>query len=198
MTQALTAEPATVTPLPPYSSPDVKCAKCSNQGAFTKYRDALGRPFLEEHNGTTVYRGPLPERLERACERCDYTWDEALQPAVPELRPATIADVVHALEQSHSGWALNISPGLTEHMADALLAMLQIDVRTDHPVWQPAPAQPPLLAPVPGARNTDPEAVAVFVPGPQQPGLPTNWVADNRPAPTTSQTGPLLPPGGEA
>ncbi|MFD5788635.1 hypothetical protein ACFWH1_18680 [Streptomyces sp. NPDC127037] len=34
-----------------------------------------------DYNGRTEMRGPLPERLERQCERCDYQWDEALNPS---------------------------------------------------------------------------------------------------------------------
>lgn len=200
MHQALNDEPATATALPPYSGEDAVCAKCSYMdGIFTAFRPACARFGLEERNGVTGYRGPLPERLERSCGRCDYTWDEALDPADPEVRPATVLDVAYALERSHDGWALEISPGLTEHIARVLLEMTQILVRVDHPVWQPAPPRAPLLAPPAVPAPSD--AQAFFLPGdappapssqqPQQPGSPQSA------APTTTQTGPLIPPGGE-
>jgi hypothetical protein len=57
-------------PLPPFSGDDTQCPKCSNNGAFTKYQEAemLGPSYLQR------------ERLQRCCARCDYTWDEALNP----------------------------------------------------------------------------------------------------------------------
>ena len=61
-------------PLPPFSGDDTVCPKCSNQGAFTEYR-AAGEPST----GSFVEMG-LPERLERRCGRCDFVWDEALNP----------------------------------------------------------------------------------------------------------------------
>lgn len=57
-------------PLPPFSGDDTQCPKCSNLGADTRWVDAemLGPSYLQR------------ERLERRCTRCDYTWDEALNP----------------------------------------------------------------------------------------------------------------------
>lgn len=56
--------------LPPYSGEDAQCVKCSNTGAFTEWRPA-------ESLGTTVLKA---EHLRRQCTRCDYRWDEALNP----------------------------------------------------------------------------------------------------------------------
>jgi hypothetical protein len=60
--------------LPPFSGDDAVCAKCSNVGAFTEHK-AEGEP----RPGNFVGLGE-PERLERRCARCDYVWDEALNP----------------------------------------------------------------------------------------------------------------------
>jgi hypothetical protein len=56
--------------LPPYSGEDALCPKCSNIGAYTEWLEAnrLGASELD------------PERLRRCCSRCDYTWNEALNP----------------------------------------------------------------------------------------------------------------------
>lgn len=60
--------------LPPYSGDDTQCPKCSNIGAYTEHKKA-GEPG----SGSPIGIG-LPERLERRCSRCDYEWDEALNP----------------------------------------------------------------------------------------------------------------------
>lgn len=56
--------------LPPYSGDDTQCTKCSNIGAYTEWKAAEGL-------GRTVLK---PDRLRRRCARCDYEWDEALNP----------------------------------------------------------------------------------------------------------------------
>ncbi|MFD9422227.1 MULTISPECIES: hypothetical protein [unclassified Streptomyces] len=91
MTQAPAPDQAAA--LPPFSGDDVECVKCSYTEAFTRYRPASW--CLEEHNGRPR-TGPLPERLERACARCDFTWDEALfaplheKPLIPaDAHPST-------------------------------------------------------------------------------------------------------------
>ncbi|WTW95451.1 hypothetical protein OG216_19610 [Streptomycetaceae bacterium NBC_01309] len=65
--------------LPAFSADDAVCAKCSHTEALTTYRPAQPQR-LSEFNGRAELRGPLPERLERQCQRCDFTWDEALHP----------------------------------------------------------------------------------------------------------------------
>lgn len=59
--------------LPPYTGDDAQCPKCSNVGAFTEWQDAyrMGAAELDS------------ERLRRRCERCDFEWDEALNPPTP-------------------------------------------------------------------------------------------------------------------
>lgn len=56
--------------LPPYSGEDALCPKCSNIGAYTEWQEV---------------RLAATECLRRRCHRCDYTWNEALNP------PATTA-----------------------------------------------------------------------------------------------------------
>ncbi|WP_019548574.1 hypothetical protein [Streptomyces sulphureus] len=65
--------------LPPYSGEETPCPKCRYPEAYTLYRSAT-QAVLDEFNGRLQRRGPLPERLERQCQRCDYAWDEALVP----------------------------------------------------------------------------------------------------------------------
>lgn len=57
-------------PLPPFSGDDATCAKCSNVGAYTEWRGA--------EYPAPAYR--QQERLRRRCARCEYEWDEALNP----------------------------------------------------------------------------------------------------------------------
>jgi rubredoxin len=63
--------------LPPFSGDDTTCPKCSNADAFTRYR-----PAGEHGSDEAAIFGPSTrgERLERTCARCDYVWDEALNP----------------------------------------------------------------------------------------------------------------------
>ena len=70
--------------LPPYSGDNPTCLKCSHQGAITRHR-AAG----EHGSGDPATFGPSPkgERLERECQRCDYVWDETLNP--PEEQQPT-------------------------------------------------------------------------------------------------------------
>lgn len=75
-----------MTTLPPYSGDDSVCIKCSNHGARTTYQPAIER-VLTEYNGRNERRGPLPERLERCCRRCDFQWDEALNPSSSPIPP---------------------------------------------------------------------------------------------------------------
>jgi hypothetical protein len=63
--------------LPPFSGDDTTCPKCSQVGAFTRHR-AAGEYGSDEH--ATFGPSDRGERLERACTRCDYVWDEALNP----------------------------------------------------------------------------------------------------------------------
>lgn len=57
-------------PLPPFSGDNTQCPKCSNHGAYTEWKEAetLGSSYLQR------------ERLRRRCTRCDYEWDEAINP----------------------------------------------------------------------------------------------------------------------
>lgn len=171
--------PDPVEVLPPYSGPDTECVKCSNGEAFTRYRPAIGR-HLADRNGVTALRNRLPERLERQCQRCDFEWDEALEPA-PGVRRATVADVAHALLHSHTGWALDLSSGCAEHMAAVLLEMLHVHVRPEHPGWKPVPARllvPPAAAPDP-ADTAQVAAVPIVVQAEQDRPQPR---AEQRPA----------------
>ncbi|MEV5677277.1 hypothetical protein [Streptomyces sp. NPDC052179] len=100
MTQAPAPDQAAA--LPPFSGGDVECVKYSHTEAFTRYRPAA-RWCLEEHNGRPR-TGPLPERLERACVRCDFTWDEALSAPLQALdaptAPSLVPPVAQVMEQA--------------------------------------------------------------------------------------------------
>lgn len=60
--------------LPPFSGDQTTCAKCSHTEAHTEYK-SHGEP------GTGSFSGiGEPDRLERRCSRCDFIWDEAINP----------------------------------------------------------------------------------------------------------------------
>lgn len=63
--------------LPPFSGDNTVCPKCSHNQAYTEHKPA-GEPSSGRFSGIGE-----PERLERRCARCDYTWDEALNPPTP-------------------------------------------------------------------------------------------------------------------
>ncbi|THA54283.1 hypothetical protein [Streptomyces sp. A1136] len=155
--------------LPPFSGDETECAMCSNLEAFTVFRPACSH-VIEEYNGRLERRGPLPQRLERRCQRCDYQWDEALNPA-PGVRPATAQEVAYALEQSHAGWALDLSPECAQYMADRLAEMLHLLVRLDHPMWLPRPGRPLLVAPPAATEDSTglTSGVPIFLPDQSQP-----------------------------
>ncbi|MFF3096756.1 hypothetical protein [Streptomyces cyaneofuscatus] len=160
MTDTITAATAATPvpePLPPYSGEDALCAMCSHDLAYTYFRAERAR-VQREFNGRMEWHHAFPARLERQCKRCDYQWDEALNPPPgPEpARPATVAEVSEALQNAHQGWALDLSPGCADHMAGILLDLLLIDVRTDHPAWTKPARSRPLLAPPAAPADPDP------------------------------------------
>ncbi|WNI31477.1 hypothetical protein [Streptomyces sp. ITFR-6] len=155
--------------LPPFSGESTVCVKCSDSEAFTRFRPACPRG-LWEYNGRTDMRGPLPERLERQCQRCDFQWDEALNPT-PGARPATNQEIAYALQQSHAGWALDLSAECAAYMAHQLTEMLHLLVRLDHPMWLPRPGRP-LLVPPQGPVEPNPQHTsAVPIPLHERPDI---------------------------
>ncbi|MEU6929009.1 hypothetical protein AB0A05_07575 [Streptomyces sp. NPDC046374] len=162
--------------LPPFSGDEAACVKCSNLGAFTVYRLAVLRLVTEEFNGQLERRGPLPERLERRCQRCDFQWDEALNPA-PGVRTATVDEIAYALETATKPYAVDLHPELASYMAKRLTESLHLTVRTDHPMWLPRPGRP-LLVPPAGPVEPDPKATAqVPIPLQDRPDTPAGPVA---------------------
>jgi hypothetical protein len=78
--------------LPPFSGDDAVCIQCSHPEAITTYRPACGH-LMEEYNGKLRRLTNAPARLERRCERCDFQWDEALNPPVQQLDAASVGPV---------------------------------------------------------------------------------------------------------
>ncbi|GGZ23722.1 hypothetical protein GCM10010387_16170 [Streptomyces inusitatus] len=186
MADTASVPPPDFAPLPPFSGDDTVCVMCSHPEAFTVFRPSVARLLVEEYNGRTERRGPLPARLERQCQRCDYQWDEALNPSLGP-RPATLDDIALALQHAHQGWALDLSPECAEHMAEALLRMFHLHVRPDHLLWAQGP--PLLLIPADVAeaarQQLDPHLTA------QVP------IAVPPPAPAPGQPKAVLNGGGE-
>ncbi|NUV54600.1 hypothetical protein G6W51_17110 [Streptomyces coelicolor] len=60
--------------LPPFSGDETTCPKCSHNEAHTEYKEAE-KVWIGSIEGISA-----SERLERRCVRCDYEWDEALNP----------------------------------------------------------------------------------------------------------------------
>lgn len=142
--------------LPPFSGSDTVCAKCRYLEAFTRYRPALSDRTREEFNGATR-RGPLPERLERTCARCDYAWDEALPVDDQADGGLSVDDLVHALDNS-TPYPVELDRSLLRHMAARLLEMAVVLPVRDHAVWQPEEPPPPTVAPQDPDTLATPEA----------------------------------------
>ncbi|MBA0053482.1 hypothetical protein E0L36_22160 [Streptomyces sp. AJS327] len=161
-------------PLPPYSGELTVCVKCSHNEAFTYYRPACPRA-MHDRNGRMQQRGPLPERLERACQRCDYSWDEALVPA-EGIHPATVENVARALQEC-APYPVN-QPAAT-YTAERLLGVAHVLLRADHPMWAtvfehtgPLPAEQPTPPPTPaGLKQTVPATPEPTGPTVQQAGF---------------------------
>jgi thymidine kinase len=65
-------------PLPPFSGDEPTCTKCGHIGASTLY---LAHGECIHDPGPEISIGyEANERLHRECRRCDYAWDEALNP----------------------------------------------------------------------------------------------------------------------
>ncbi|QKW06991.1 hypothetical protein HUT18_11845 [Streptomyces sp. NA04227] len=126
--------------LPPYSGELTVCTKCSYNEAFTRYRPESPRG-LWDYNGRTKMRGPLPERLERSCQRCDFQWDEALRPA-DGVRPLAVAELAYALTRCAP---YSVSREAADSTAARLLDVAYVLLRPEHPMWNQPPACPPLV-----------------------------------------------------
>lgn len=132
--------------LPPYSGADAVCPKCLFGDAGTEYQPPIIRPTIEEYNNAVVRRGPLPERLERRCNRCDFRWDEAL---VDDTDGMTVDALTYALDNALP-YPVDLDRQVLEATAVALLTMLRIVARPDHPLWQYSQGAPRVpVAPTP-------------------------------------------------
>ncbi|MER8090713.1 hypothetical protein ACFVZR_37030 [Streptomyces sp. NPDC058316] len=114
--------------LPPYSGEWTPCPKCDYDRALTRYRAAGEHSTRDRQTFRPSTKG---ERLERECERCDYAWDEALSPSPTADRgPVTPGRLAQALAEASKGYALDLSPGCADAMAEQLLEWLLIHERT--------------------------------------------------------------------
>lgn len=120
------------TVLPPYSGEETACPKCSHSEARTVYRMALSGRQLRDWNDGAVQRGPLPERLERECMNCGFTWDESLCPPGCGM---TVEALAHAIDNS-TPYPVDLQPEVATYMARYLLECLRVAARPDHPLWQ--------------------------------------------------------------
>lgn len=118
--------------LPPYSGPEACCAKCSNRGAYTQHRDAVAPEMLLRSDSGRLRRGPLPERLERQCERCDFQWDESLCPPGCGMTVEALAHAVH----NATPYPVELDREVRTYVARYLLECLHITARPEHPLWQ--------------------------------------------------------------
>lgn len=131
-TAAVAKAAAAGSTLPPYSGPGTLCPKCSNLGAYTEHRDAIAPGVLLQSDSGRFRRGPLPERLKRRCERCDYTWDEALCPPGCGM---TVEALAHAVDNA-TPYPVELHSEVCTFMARYLLECLHITARPEHPLWQ--------------------------------------------------------------
>lgn len=118
--------------LPPHSGEETACSKCSNSGAYTRYRPAQALMLVTEWNGQLERRGPLTERLERECKNCDFKWDEALCPPGCGM---TVEALAHAVDNA-TPYPVELHPEVCTYIARYLLDCLHVSARPDHPLWQ--------------------------------------------------------------
>lgn len=118
--------------LPPYSGEETACPKCSHGEAHTVYRSPLSGRLLRDWNDGAVQRGPLPERLERECRNCGFTWDESLCPPGCGM---TVEALAHAVDNA-TPYPIDLAPEVCTFMARYLLECLHITARPEHPLWQ--------------------------------------------------------------
>lgn len=160
--------------LPPFTGTGSVCAKCRFNEAYTYYRPANARLFTE-WNGRQQVRGPLPERLERQCQRCDFQWEEALVPSCgypaageedsdPGEGEISVRDLVLALDDS-CAYPLEIHPDALAFVATSLLERVRAYRRPGHPLWQTEQEPPSTAVPEPapapeGMRPSAPPAPA--------------------------------------
>ncbi|MFC8885842.1 hypothetical protein ACFT54_09805 [Streptomyces cinereoruber] len=182
------AETKTGEELPPYSGEDTLCPMCSETEPYTRYRPKITGYKVIEYNGRNRH-SPLPECLERQCRRCDYRWDEALNPPPPadtaarwEGFPpiAIVEDVAHALDFALRRCTVALSSDTVRLVAGELKELLYMERRPDHPAWGPdARGKSLLITPPP-------------------PDGPTEGSSD-RPIPLTRRNAPDLgqAPGGD-
>ncbi|MFF0092758.1 hypothetical protein ACFYSF_22735 [Streptomyces canus] len=136
--------------LPPYSAENAVCPKCQFAAAFTHYRPAVPPVVMSDWNGG-MRRGPLPQRLERECERCSFTWDEALVAAQVGM---TVDALVYALDNSLP-YPVELDRSVLEYMAFKLLGALHVTARPDNPLWKYSDGRPPVdVAPQPAPAGT--------------------------------------------
>lgn len=125
--------------LPPYSGPQVVCAKCSHVGAFTEHH-AAGTPGRTLGSDTRWGRvASLPERLERRCERCDFAWDEALCPPGCGMTVEALAHAIH----NATPYPIELDREVRTFMARYLLECLHVTARPEHALWQYDDGRPP-------------------------------------------------------
>jgi hypothetical protein len=95
-TAAAPSPPADLGVLPPYSGRETTCIKCSHTEADTQHKPPVRRGAWDYDGSGQLQIGPLPERLERRCENCGFTWNEALCP--PTAPPPGTCEVPHATD----------------------------------------------------------------------------------------------------
>ncbi|MGV2914601.1 hypothetical protein [Streptomyces alfalfae] len=119
--------------LPPYSGHLAVCAKCGHGDVSTEYQPPLP-PRTIRRTDTGIQHGPLPERQQRSCDWCSYTWDEAVgvEPTLPT--PLTETELAYALDNS-TPYPVELHPHVAAAMATSLAKMLTAYPRPGHAVW---------------------------------------------------------------
>lgn len=141
-----TTAAVTAAALPPYSGPSAACAKCRNVGALTRYRGPQSGRTLSKLNGKRR-PGPLPERLERECHRCDYQWDEALPADDRADGGLSVTELAHALDNA-TPYRIELHPEVAQFMAERLFTMCAFYPIPECVVWQPEEPPPPAVDPL--------------------------------------------------
>ncbi|MBP5906839.1 hypothetical protein F3K40_15380 [Streptomyces sp. LBUM 1478] len=165
LTTAGALTPPELTELPPFTGDEGQCLKCFHPFLSTHYRPRMNGRTMAKLNG--LYRsGPLPERLERECDRCGYKWDEAVGEEQDLAAPMTAHELTRALHNA-APYPVELFPHVAEAMAANLVQMLNAYPRPDYvaedPEEEPRPRaaeDTPSTEDVPGLEDLEPVRAA--------------------------------------
>lgn len=126
------------------------CVKCGHNTVFTFFGPQLTASRRKEWNGLLERRGPLPKRLERQRQCCEFRWDEAL---AGDLLPGmTVEALAYAIDNA-TPYPVDLHREVCTYMAEQ---PLRVSARPDHLLWQCSDGRPTTSAKPQETEDTNP------------------------------------------